>query len=94
MAGGSILLSKKQNGLVANGWIRFVPPTNKLAKQLMQAKPSQKADIYAEAGYWYDAVQALAIARRAQPNDAGLAQAWQALFESETVQLPEIAAQN
>ncbi|WP_299403917.1 DUF928 domain-containing protein [Acaryochloris sp. IP29b_bin.148] len=82
----------QQQGIVANGWIRFVPPPSKLVKKLVKADARQTADLYAEAGYWYDAVHAFAIAQPTQPQEANLTQAWQALLTSDAVQLPEIAA--
>lgn len=86
--------SKKQRkGLVANGWIRFVPPSEKIAKKIAKAKPKDKADIFAEAGYWYDAVQSLSLSRREKPQDKRLTKAWRTLFESEAVQLTAIAKQ-
>ncbi len=90
---GLFCTRKGRNGLIANGWIRFVPPSDKVAKQLSKAKPKDKVDIFAEAGYWYDAVQTLAAARRAKPEDKRLSQTWKTLFESEAVQLSGIAAQ-
>lgn len=85
---------QKRQGLVANGWIRYVPPSAQLVKQLTMSKPQDQADVLAEAGYWYDAVQILAAARQTQPDNARLAKTWKTLFESKTVQLPEIATQN
>lgn len=85
---------QKRQGLVANGWIRYVPPTDRLAKQLTKSKPRDQADGFAEAGYWYDAVRVLALARQTQPENARLAQAWKTLLASKPVQLPEIATQN
>lgn len=90
---GLFCTRKGRNGLIANGWIRFVPPPQALTQKLSKAKRQDQADAFAEAGYWYDAVQALAAARRAKPEDRSLSKTWKALFESEAVQLSDIAAQ-
>jgi Domain of Unknown Function (DUF928) len=48
-----------------------------------------KAQLYGEAGIWYDTIGTLAQARQAQPQDPALAQNWQELLNS--VGLDEIA---
>jgi hypothetical protein len=83
----------QQEGLEAQGWIRFVPPQRQLLEQLRKTNPQGHYDVYAEAGYWYDTLQKLATARQAQPADPRLQQAWKSLLDSQPVQLPEIAAQ-
>lgn len=81
-----------RRGLSAMGWITYTPPSPQLANQLA-AQPGNKADVYAEAGYWYDAVKELALQKQANPNNPEVNQAWKALMESEFVQLNQIAAQ-
>ncbi|WP_299486331.1 DUF928 domain-containing protein [Acaryochloris sp. IP29b_bin.137] len=90
---GLFCTRKGRNGIIANGWVRHTPPTQEVAKTFSKSKLKDQADAFAEAGYWYDAVQALAAARREKPEDRRLNQTWKALFESEVVQLSEIAAQ-
>lgn len=90
---GLFCTRKGRNGIIANGWIRYVPPTQEVAKKVSKSKLKDQADAFAEAGYWYDAVQALAAARREKPEDGRLIKTWKTLFEADAVQLSEIAAQ-
>ncbi|NJM65755.1 MAG: DUF928 domain-containing protein [Acaryochloris sp. RU_4_1] len=82
-----------RRGLAAMGWVTYRPPSSALANQLAIASPANKHNLYAEAGYWYDAVTELAAQKQAKPRDPKVQQAWQALMGSEYVQLNEIAAQ-
>jgi hypothetical protein len=84
---------KDQRGLSAMGWVTYRTPSGALAKKLALAPPTNKYDIYAEAGYWYDTVTELAAQKQAKPSDPKIQQAWQALMRSEYVQLNEIADQ-
>ncbi|WP_236619127.1 DUF928 domain-containing protein [Acaryochloris sp. CCMEE 5410] len=78
-----------RRGLSAMGWITYTPPSPQLANQLAVGN---KADVYAEAGYWYDAVQELAQQKQANPTSPAVNQAWKELMESEFVQLNQLAA--
>lgn len=80
-----------RRGLSATGWITYSPPSPQLSNQLA-AQPENKADVYGEAGYWYDAVKELALQKQANPNSPGVNLAWKALMESEFVQLNQLAA--
>lgn len=90
---GLFCTPKGRNGVIANGWVRYVSPSAKATKTFSKGKLRDQADAFAEAGYWYDAVHALATARRNKPEDGRLAKTWKALFESDVVQLAEIAQQ-
>lgn len=65
-----------------DGWIQRTQPSPELARQLEAAPEQAKFSIYSEAGIWYDAITTLATLRQQQPQNAGLAQQWQALLES------------
>lgn len=43
-----------------NGWVRWVAPTTDLQKQVIGADMRQQAALYAQNGYWYDALDLLA----------------------------------
>lgn len=79
-----------RQGLSAMGWINYIPPNPALVNQLAAAQPEDRSDIYAEAGYWYDAVRELVAKKRAHPNKLKVQQDWQDLMESEHVQLGQI----
>jgi hypothetical protein len=52
-----------------------------LATQLKTATPRERAILYAQEGFWDEALTTLAELRRANPNDAGLMADWDALLE-------------
>ncbi|NJN29574.1 MAG: DUF928 domain-containing protein [Synechococcales cyanobacterium RM1_1_8] len=74
-----------------NGWVERHRPETELAAQLAQASPQQQAQLYGEAGYWFDAVNAIARLRQAEPADPALQQDWQGLLA--TYKLREDLAQ-
>lgn len=49
-----------------SGWVRWVAPNTNLQKQLASASSRQKAALYAQNGYWYDALELLAKDTTAQ----------------------------
>lgn len=71
---------------LVKGWVRRVPLTANLDSQLKQSPPQKQADLYADSEVWYDAVSALATARRANPNDAAIAAQWQRLLTAAGLQ--------
>lgn len=85
--------NQDRRGLSATGWITYTPPSPDLANQLAAAQPGNKFDVYAEAGYWYDAAKELAILKQANPGNPQVQQAWKSFMESEHVQLNQLATQ-
>jgi hypothetical protein len=73
----------------AVGMVRRIELSAEILRELETADPRQKTVIYAENGIWQDALSTLAAARRANPNDTGLAADWKSLLDS--VKLGEIA---
>lgn len=61
-----------------------------LAPQLSQSDLRDRPAIYADAGLWYDALDALIRLRYADPTDEALLQDWQSLLES--VELGQVAS--
>jgi Domain of Unknown Function (DUF928) len=73
------------------GIVRRVEVNADIRSQLQKAEPRLKAVIYARTGIWQDALSTLVAARRANPNNADLADDWKILFDS--VNLGEIVAE-
>jgi len=67
--------------------------TPELASQLQQAKPRDRVLIFAKNGFWYETITELAALRRANPQDAQLADDWVALLQDPDVSLKEIISQ-
>ncbi|MEO1145822.1 MAG: DUF928 domain-containing protein [Cyanobacteria bacterium J06638_22] len=64
------------------GWVRRIPLAATLAGQLETTPPSQQADIFADAGIWYDALDTNVQVRCEEPNDFSLADQWVNLLGS------------
>ena len=52
----------RSKDLVASGYVKRVEAPADLAAQIEKAAPADRAAIYAQAGYWYDALQSISIA--------------------------------
>lgn len=64
------------------GWIKRAEPSPALARQLAQSTPRDRATLYKQAGFWYEAVNTLAQLRQSAPKDAALAADWSRLLQS------------
>lgn len=74
------------------GLIQRVAPEPMVSQQLEQASAHDRANLYAEHGYWLDAIEAMANLRCARPNDAALASDWTQLLQSmELDKIPALA---
>ena len=72
------------------GWVRRVEPLTTI-RETSSSTPVEIATAYAGQGIWYDTLNVLVSAKRAQPRNATLATEWQDLLEN--VGLEEIATQ-
>ncbi|MFB2981436.1 DUF928 domain-containing protein [Microseira sp. BLCC-F43] len=88
-----IFSGNMDNEMHASGWIERVALTPELASQLQQAKPRERVLIFAKKGFWYETITELAALRRANPQDAQLADDWVALLQDPDVSLKEIISQ-
>ena len=73
------------------GRFKRVKPDPTLEQRLLQATPSERVAIYAQAGLWYETVDSLLQLRHWYPNDKDLAEAWKTLLT--TVGLGEISSE-
>ncbi len=58
--------------VVASGMVRRIEPSKELTRQIAAASMAERAAIYAQAGIWYDALEAISDAIDAQPGDKSL----------------------
>jgi len=65
------------------GWFQFVPMGAELTQKLKAATPVAQAEIYAQNGYWYDAVDVLAKQRKINPMDPNVTALWETLLQDE-----------
>lgn len=80
----------RSKDVIAKGVIKRIKATDNLAKGLENKDDLGRAAIYAEAGIWYDALEAISDAIDAHPTDASLRAQRASLLKQ--VGLPEAAA--
>ncbi|MGB8701132.1 MAG: DUF928 domain-containing protein [Thermosynechococcaceae cyanobacterium] len=73
------------------GWLTRSAPSPTLQSQLRQTQ--RPYEVYAEEGFWYDAVSDLATRRQQQPQDPQLAADWQALLKETALASTPVATQ-
>lgn len=62
--------------------IQRTEPSAAIANQLVEATPEERVFIYAENGFWHDAVTELNRLRQTSPNNPELEENWRSLLES------------
>ena len=80
----------RSKDVVAKGVIKRVSPPGDLASRVEKAGDLERASAYAQAGIWYDALDAISNAIEANPNDASLKEQRASLLKQ--VGLSEAAA--
>ena len=83
---------QRASDILASGAIRRVDPSPALTARLGQASPSEQVFIYAEQGFWYDALAVLSEQIEKRPHDHVLRRQRAGLLEQ--VGLSAIAAVN
>ncbi|MBW4669637.1 MAG: DUF928 domain-containing protein [Cyanomargarita calcarea GSE-NOS-MK-12-04C] len=78
--------TERSNDRVVDGTIKRIQPSELLTK-LNNATPTQRVNIYAEAGIWQDSLATLAALRLSNPNNAQLKSDWTTLLSAESVGL-------
>ncbi|MBW4521980.1 MAG: DUF928 domain-containing protein [Scytolyngbya sp. HA4215-MV1] len=81
----------KSGNPFVQGWIQRAQPSVSLSGQLSQASSRDRAQLYKQAGFWYEAVGTLAELRRSRPSDPALKADWSNLLRS--VGLDQAAAE-
>ena len=67
---------------VVRGWIQRADLQPQLARNLAQASAIDRIKLFAEQGFWYEAVSRLLELRQQTPNDPKLVAMWQELLKS------------
>ncbi len=62
------------------GWVQRVETPAAIRSKLSTLSSPQKAALFAENGFWFDALTEVGLARRANPQDAAIANAWVSLL--------------
>lgn len=66
----------------SEGIIQRIKPSPAMLGKLAKAKESDRVDLYAKSGIWYEALDSLVKLRSARPNDPELKAIWLNLFKS------------
>jgi Domain of Unknown Function (DUF928) len=69
-----------QRPIFVDGWVQRQDLTPDLRDRMKQATPTAQVALYAENGFWYDALTTLATLRSRQPQDSKLNQDWENLL--------------
>ncbi|MBL1173938.1 DUF928 domain-containing protein [Pantanalinema sp. GBBB05] len=83
--------SNRMRDIEIEGWVQRVAVDPKLTKQLTRATVSDRIQLLANNGLWFDTVTTLAAERTAHPTDPALKTSWTELLQS--IQLDAIADQ-
>jgi hypothetical protein len=62
--------ANRSKDLLANALVKRVETPPGLAEKLKGAPPANQAALYAEAGFWWDALQAISVAIASEPKNA------------------------
>lgn len=68
--------------IYVKGWIQRASLNSELSDLIRQATPERQAALYAENGFWYDALSTFAELRRNRPQDLAIIQDWRNILQS------------
>lgn len=83
--------SNRMRDIAIEGWVQRVAADPKLTRQLAKVKASDRIQLLAEHGLWFDTIATLAAERAAHPSDSALQTSWTELLTS--IKLAAIADQ-
>lgn len=73
---------QRTNDWVVAGWIRQQPFSPDLQRQVAAATPEQRVKLYAQADFWYEALNAYLDLQQTQPNTPNLSLLWTDLLKT------------
>jgi hypothetical protein len=82
--------ANRSKDVIASGMVKRVEAPGDLAGKIGNASAGERAALYAQAGFWYDALQAISTGIAAEPKNGELHEMRAALLEQ--AKLPEAAA--
>jgi hypothetical protein len=85
-------MSNRSKDLIASAAIKLAPLPPARSKEIEAAAPAERTSLYAEAGYWYDALQSAAVAIAAAPADFTLHERRAALLKQAGLEAAAAAA--
>jgi Domain of Unknown Function (DUF928) len=83
------LTPSKAEEISVTGWIQRADLNKELSDLIARSTPNRQAALYAENGFWYDALSTLASLRLDAPQDPAIQQDWENILKS--VELGKLA---
>lgn len=74
--------SDRTDDWVVGGWIERAEPSATLKQQLANVTALERVSLYAQQGYWYEALNTLVELQRTQPHHPVIATTWAKLMNS------------
>jgi hypothetical protein len=87
-------LSDRTDDWVVGGWIERAEPSATLKQQLANVTAVERVSLYAQQGYWYEALNTLVELQRIQPNHPVIATTWAELMKSVGLEAKGFAVPN
>ena len=84
---------RRDQDVLDMGIIKPIELSSSQRSQIEQAKPAEKAALYAEYGIWHEALSTLANLQCFDSNNPSLQANWQELLTSESVKLDTVVTQ-
>ncbi len=84
--------NERTKDMVVGGWIEHSELNDSLKQELAKARGLERASLYAQKGFWYDAVNTLVEMQQTEPGNLAIAASWAELLKS--VGLDAIANQS
>lgn len=72
---------RRSKDLLTSGWIRMAELPTPVAEQITQADPRDATALYAQAGFWYDALEAISVGISSEGQNDGLRQVRTSLLQ-------------
>jgi hypothetical protein len=69
------------------GWVQRVETPAAMQAKIAALSSPQKAALFAEKGFWFDALTVVGLARRANPQDVAITNAWVSLLKQAKLDL-------
>jgi hypothetical protein len=84
----------RTSDMVVGGWIEYTQLSQDLQNKLIKANSVERISLYAQNGYWYDAVATVMELQQKEPHNSQLAQTWTELLTSVGLSLNIVATAN
>jgi hypothetical protein len=83
--------SDRTEDQVVGGWIEHTQPNDALKQQLGNVRALERVSLYAQQGFWYDALNTLVELQRTEPNNPAVANSWAQLMKSVGLDASDLA---